>query len=400
MSSETLSSLFPSLSEKQIESLKNVAEWYSLNGEVVLRDFSKLKKRDVILLNKRIGSQSRKNENDLLLSQEYNTFPIEMKDAFSFDCFTDQEAQFWTAKELTFRRDREQFATLPERVKELFYSIFGFFSPGDGAICKNIDEFLSDCDNFTESLFFRFQAAIEVVHAESYGLAIESILTDRSKKEEVFAMVDTLECVKRKAEFMEKYIYSDIPKGYQCIAMACMEGVFFIDLFAIIFYFRDRGFLPEFIFLNEQIKKDETLHRDYYATIAKKYLSQIPDLDIEKVYDIIREAVEIEVDHVKFILSTPVDSEEVDEISGLTIPNLEGFSKMLADQILEMAGLPKLFNVEVELKWMRDMNVSEKTDFYSGRVGNYKRFDASAFRIKDWKKRTGEENSRKRKINL
>ncbi len=394
-----------SLSVEQLASVQEVVKYYLANPNgAILSPISSLQSRDIVRLNKRIRTQLRRNEENLLLSRRFNTFPIEMKDAFSFDSFTDQEAQFWTAKELTFKRDREQFPTLPERVKELFYSIFGFFSPGDGFICENIDEFISDCDNFTESLFYRFQAAIEVVHAESYGLAIESILTDRDKKEEIFGMINTLPCIRRKAEFMEKYIYSDIPKGYQCIAMACMEGIFFIDLFAIIFYFRDKGYLPEFIFLNEQIKKDETLHRDYYSTLSKKYLSLIEGEEnvLENVYDIIREAVEIEVDHVKFILSSPVESEEVDATSGLTIENLDGFAKMLGDQILELSGLPKLFNVEVELKWMRDMNVSEKTDFYSGRVGNYKHFDASKFRIKDWKKRTGEEkeSQRRKKVDL
>lgn len=372
---ESIGNIFDSLSSSQREIVNSLLSSLK-NGD--------LDDRSLHRANKYINTLIRRNKMNKRLSKKYNFFPLNKSKKHVYDFFNTQESQFWTSKELIFDEDRNQFETLPTRVKELFYSIFGFFSPGDGLICENIDEFTRDCDDFAESFFFRFQSAIEVVHAESYGFAIEKILTDRKKKTEIFEMVNELECVKRKAEFMEKYIYSDIHKGLQYIAMATMEGIFFVSLFAIIFYFRDRGYLRGFIFLNEQVKKDETLHRDFYATTSRKYLSDergfISDELLHSAQSIIREAVEIEIAHIEYILSSPVDSLEEDTLKGLTVENLSGFAKMLGDQICELSGvIPPIYNVEVDLKWMTDMNMSEKSDFYSNRVGNYKHAQISGF---------------------
>lgn len=331
----------------------------------------------------KIISLSEKKVSD---SRRYSLFPL--RDEMTWEMYCIQEAQTWTAKELEFKEDKNQFPTLPKRIQDLFYNIFGFFAPGDGLVSENILRFAEESEQYEETMFFIKQLDNEMTHAESYGMTIVSIIPEEDKRNEIFELMTTLDCVKSKGDFMKKYIDSDLPRGLRYLAAACMEGIFFVDLFAIIFYFRDDNYLPNFIFLNEQVRKDETLHRDFYCLMTKRYLQPS---DVEKVYEIIDEAIQVEIKHVEYLLKEPINSVEEDAIRGITVENLCIYSKMLADQILELCGLPKKYNVEIRLPWMLDANLSEKTNFYEGKVGNYKRFN-----VKDavnWKSRAGLDGS-------
>ena len=203
-------------------------------------------------------------KSDQLDSVVYSMFPIKDQDAWVFYC--KQEAADWSAKELDFLPDIENYKKLRPRYKELFNKILGFFVPGDGLIAKNVGcRFLNECDTYEESLFYNIQLKIEATHAESYSSTAISCIPDQKEQQEVFGAVDNIEAVKIKADFMKKYIDSNLPKELRMLASACSEGIFFVALFAIIFYFRDKHVMKTFIFMNEQISKDETLHRDFYC---------------------------------------------------------------------------------------------------------------------------------------
>lgn len=330
-------------------------------------------------------------EKDVKDSRRYGLFPLRDEAIWEFYC--KQEAQIWSAKELDFSNQKAAFDKLSPRIRELFKNLLSFFSPGDGLISENVVRFLQEAEQFEETLFYTIQITNEMTHGESYGLAIVSMIDNEAEQKEVFEMIDNLDCVKQKGNFIKSYIDSEESKGLRYLAAACSEGIFFVSLFAIIFFFRDENILPPFIFLNQQIKRDETLHRDYYSMMTKRTLK--PE-ETERAYQIIDEAVNVEIEHLKYILRTPVLSEEEDSIRGLTIENLSIYVKMLADQICELSGLPAKYNVETELPWMVDLNVSEKPDFYSVKVSNYKRFNLADGL--NWKKRAGVEGEKKKKI--
>ena len=49
---------------------------------------------------------------------------------------------------------------------------------------------------------------------------------------------------------------------------------------------------------------------------------------------------------------------------------------MLADQVAVLCGLEKIYDVSVTLKWMEDINLSQKTNFYERNVvGSYRKFN-------------------------
>jgi ribonucleotide reductase beta subunit family protein with ferritin-like domain len=312
----------------------------------------------------------------------YTMFPL--KDELSWQFYCTQECSLWSAKELDFTKDKEEFATLPRRYKELFYDLFGFFAPGDGMVSKALLRFLNESQSYEEQMFFIIQLFDELVHAESYGMTIVSIIPDEKTQNRVFGMIDTLPCIKAKGDYIEKYIYSDLSRGLRFVAAAVSEGVFFVTLFAIIFYFRSKGKMQNFIFMNEQISKDETLHRDYNCEKAKQYLK--PD-EMEMASTMIREGVEVELENVKYLLREPIDSAEADAVAGMTVENLGDYTKMLADQIFVGIGLGPFYKTKIDMPFLKDIALNRKTNFYEGTVGSYKKFNLSG--ALDWKKRAG-----------
>jgi ribonucleotide reductase beta subunit family protein with ferritin-like domain len=314
--------------------------------------------------------------------QRYSLFPIQDESAFEF--YKKQEAAIWSANEMEFTRDKNDYDRLEPRLKRLVDMILGFFAPADGLVSQNIAfRFLLECDTFEEMASFITQFFIELVHSENYGMQIMSCVPDEVEQKKIFEMCEELPCVKQKVEWMNKYLFSDEPRLIRLAAFAAAEGVFFSVLFAIIFWFRSKGILQNFIFMNEQISKDEGMHRDYGCYLFRKELSKggdyVPEGWKDKVTQLLDEALEVELEFLKVLVPEPIDD--------LNFEDLSDYAKVVTDHLRYSLGLPLKYNVKNKLTWMNDISLSQKGNFYEVRIGSYKNFS-----VKDalnWKKRCG-----------
>ena len=317
-------------------------------------------------------------------AKAYSAFPPNDEHQIDWEYFCRQETQFWTAKELDFTKDREEYAKLPPRYQKLYKDLLGFFVPSDGYITQSSLRFVLELKQFTAQVFLIFQIAIEVVHAESYGMAVAAIIPDKRERDEVYQMINTLPCVQAKGQFIKDLIESDRPLNERLFAAACCEGIFFVTLFAIIFSLRAKGFMKTFIFLNKQVATDETLHRNFF--LAK--LRQIGPPPRHTMVAILDRALQIEVDHLAYLLAEPIESVEADCLSGVTLENLTAYAKGLCDQILSACGGGTHHDVEVELPFMADLSVMKRPNFYEVQANGYKRTAVSE--AMEWRRRIGE----------
>jgi ribonucleotide reductase beta subunit family protein with ferritin-like domain len=315
-------------------------------------------------------------------SEIYSAFPIKDERSWRFYCL--QEAADWSAKSLEWKEDRKQFPSLPARYQQLFLQLFGIFSPLDGAVSANVLRLACEAPTYNAMMFLIMQMKIELTHSEAYGQAAMSVPISESHKREVFEFVDKQICVQHKTNFIEKYIESDESWALRSVAAACSEGIFFVSLFSIIFYFRNKGILKTFVEMNSYVMKDETLHRGFYCSEANVHLK--PE-EYEKAKSIISESVEIELEMIRFLLKEPIDSIEADTSAGLTIENLENYVRGLGDQISELCGMSKIYNVSYEPPWCQDMVLNQKQNFYEVKDGTYKKFDPEVGM--DWERRAG-----------
>lgn len=311
-------------------------------------------------------------------SENYSLFPV--KDEISYQFFKTQEAAVWSSNEMDFVRDKTDYQNLSKEEKKLIDMILGFFAPGDGLISQNIlFRFLLECETYEEMSAFIAQLFIELVHAETYGLMIATLLPTEEERNRVFQMCNEHPYLKKKTEWMEKYMYSNEPKPIRLAAFAIAEGLFFTILFVIIFWFRSRGILQTLIFSNEQISKDERLHRDFGCMLFKRYDTHFQYK--EQVIGMLREAVAIESEFIDSLLP--------EAIKELNKEDLKTYCTIVADNLLVEMSFDAIWREKLpeSLSWVTDTALNQKSNFFEITVGSYKQ--SSLKDALNWKKRVG-----------
>ena len=77
-------------------------------------------------------------------------------------------------------------------------------------------------------------------------------------REFLFNAVETMPCVKEKADWAIRWINDqNASYGERVVAFAAVEGIFFSGSFAAIFWLKKRGIMPGLTFSNELISRDE-----------------------------------------------------------------------------------------------------------------------------------------------
>lgn len=308
------------------------------------------------------------------IGERYSFFPI--KDEEMYEKFKEQESAIWSSSEMEFSRDLKDYLSLTPELKRIIDLVNCFFSATDGLIIDNIAlRFLLECKTMEEQSFYISQMFIETVHAETYSLIINTLITDPDERQRLFMAANNLPCVQAKTNWLNKHMTSDKSRSHRLLVFACGEGIFFTSSFLFVFYFRTKGVLQNIIFANEQISKDEGMHRDAGLLLHKRE----GPLTEEEAHQIVREAVELEFGFVDEVLPEPVEE--------LNASDVKNYVRFLGDHLLISAGYSKLYNIDVkELPtWMNDIAMEQKSNFYEVRVGNYKQTNLSY--ALDWRKR-------------
>lgn len=294
------------------------------------------------------------------LARRFSLFPI--TDSQMYRQMKTQEAVLWTSNELDFSADKHHYDKLSPELKRVIDYVNCFFSATDGLIVNNIaHRFLVEAKTLEEQAFFITQMYIELVHSETYSLIINTLVTDTTKRNSLFEAANNLRCVRNKNLWLENHMNSQNSKAVRLLAFCCAEGIFFVASFLFIFYFRSKGVLPNIIFANEIISRDESIHRD---TGILLYLRE-NGLSTEDATNTVKEAVELECQFVEEVL--------VNDIEDLTKNDVKKYVKFLGDHLLSACGHSKVWNIDSsELPtWIRDISLKQKGNFYEVRTGNY-----------------------------
>lgn len=181
----------------------------------------------------------------------------------------------------------------------------------------------------------RFARHRENIHSETYSLLIDTYIKDPAQREHLFDAVETIPCVKKKADWALRWI-SDRRSSFaeRLVAFAAVEGIFFSGSFASIFWLKKRGLMPGLTFSNELISRDEGMHTDF-ACLLFGHLRRRPHPDVVK--KIITDAVAIEQEFLTDAL--PV------ALIGMNSVLMCQYIEFVADRLLLSLGNPKHYNV-------------------------------------------------------
>ena len=233
-----------------------------------------------------------------LLKEEQNRFtlfPIKHKDIYGM--YQTQLNAFWTAEEIDYTADKKEWDSLDDDERYFIEHILAFFAGADGIVLENLlQNFTREMKWLEVNFAYSFQAMMENIHSTVYSLLIDTFIRDEDRKNELFNAIDTIPCVKRKADWALKWISSDASLGARLVAFAVVEGVFFSGSFCSIFWLKSRGKMVKALgHSNELISRDEGLHTDFAVLLYSKIVDKLSQQDIENIF---REAVQIETEFI------------------------------------------------------------------------------------------------------
>lgn len=289
-------------------------------------------------------------------------FPIQHDDIWGF--YKKSEASFWTAEEIDLEADLNDWENkLNDDERHFIKHVLAFFAASDGIVNENLAEnFVAEVQYTEAKFFYGFQIAMENIHSETYSLLIDSYIKDEQEKNKLFNAIDTLDCVKKKADWALRWIDNG-SFAERLVAFAAVEGIFFSGSFCSIFWLKKRGLMPGLTFSNELISRDEGLHCDFACLLYNNHV--VNKLPKEQIQKIITDAVEIEKEFVTDAL--PV------KLIGMNSDLMTQYIEFVADRLLVELGNDKIYNVENPFDFMEMISLQGKTNFFEKRVGDYQK---------------------------
>ena len=301
---------------------------------------------------------------------QYTFYPIENSKYYNH--YKKQVATFWTTEEVDLEKDRDHFENkLSENEQDFVKKVLAFFAASDGIVAENLDI------NFTQEITYkeistclRFQAMMEDIHGEMYSLMVDNLITDTQEKQYLLNAINTIPCVKEKAEWAKKWTNqntNDIQE--RLIAWACVEGIQFSGSFCAIIWLSKKNVMPGLQVANEFIRRDESCHTQ---TSVWLYNDLKPEFRLpeEKVHKIIKEALDIEKSFI--IESIPC------AMLGMNATLMSQYLEYVSDQLLIQLGYNKIWNTKNPFDFMENMSVENKTNFFEERVSEYNKANVGA----------------------
>jgi ribonucleoside-diphosphate reductase subunit M2 len=173
---------------------------------------------------------------------------------------------------------------------------------------------------------------MENIHSETYSLLIDTYIKDSAERARLFNAIETVPAVAKKANWALNWINSeDANYAERVLAYASVEGIFFSGSFAAVFWLKKRGLMPGLTFSNELISRDEGLHTDFACLMYKHLVNK---LSVERVQQIICEAVDIEIEFLTEALPC--------NLIGMNCDLMAQYIKFVADRLLVALATPKV----------------------------------------------------------
>ena len=280
-----------------------------------------------------------------------------------WEMYKKHEQSFWTAEEIDLHPDLVDWENkLNDDERHFIKHVLAFFAASDGIVNENLAvNFMSEVQIPEARCFYGFQIMMENIHSETYSLLIDAYIKDPKEKHYLFNAIETVPCVKKKADWALRWIQNG-SFAERLVAFAAVEGIFFSGSFCSIFWLKKRGLMPGLTFSNELISRDEGLHCDFACLLYSMLQNKMTQ---EQVHTIIKDAVNCEHEFVTDAL--PVS------LIGMNAKLMCQYIEFVADRLLVSLGYSKIYNAANPFDFMEMISLQGKTNFFEKRVGEYKK---------------------------
>lgn len=295
----------------------------------------------------------------------YSLFPIHHQDIWQE--YKKHMSSFWTAEEIDLSEDQKDWDNMNDNERFFIKQILAFFNNSDSIVNENL------CVNFIEEVkypeakcYYGFQMMMENIHSETYSLLIDTYIKDSKEKSQAFNALENFPAVRKKAEWALNWIESD-SFVERLIAFVAVEGIFFSGSFCSIFWLKNKNLMPGLCFANTLINRDESLHTDFAILLYNNHIEH--KLSDKRLKEIILSALTVEKEFITE--SLPVS------LIGMNSNLMKQYLEFVTDGILQKLGCSKEFNVENPFKFMEQIAIETKGNFFEGRTGEYQKANMS-----------------------
>ena len=293
----------------------------------------------------------------------FTLFPIQSSEEHLYRMYKQAVASFWTPEEIPFAKDAEDWGKLSPEEQHFIKQVLAFFAGSDGIVQENLaSRFQREVSSQVIKLFYSFQNAMEGIHSETYSLLIDTYVKDKQEQDHLFRAIETIPCIKKKADWALKWIESEQSFAKRLVAFAAVEGIFFSGAFCSIYWLKKRGLMPGLTFSNELISRDEGLHTLFAVAVYHTLKDKLTEAEIRTI---ITEAVEIEQEFITDALPC--------SLIGMNAKLMKQYIAFVADRLLVQLGAEKVYKVSNPFDFMELISLEGKTNFFEKKVSEYSR---------------------------
>jgi len=296
----------------------------------------------------------------------FTVFPIEYPNLWGL--YKKAQMSNWTSEEIDFSKDMDDWVSLSANEQHFIKTILAFFAASDGIVFENLNlNFGTEVQISEARSFYAYQQHNEMIHGETYSLLLEKYIRDPIEKNKMFRALETIPCIKKKAQWALEWFNPDKLFVERLIAFACIEGIFFSGSFCAIFWLKKRSLLPGLSFSNELISRDEGLHLEFAIELVSS-LKYKPKS--KNIIEIVKAAVEIEKEFIVEALPC--------QLIGMDSQKMSQYIEYVADRLLKQLGVVPVWNSTNPFDFMENLSLDGKTNFFEKRVGDYSKFADSS----------------------
>lgn len=291
----------------------------------------------------------------------FTLFPLQYPELFEY--YRKAVASFWTPQEISLADDVADWTEkLSEDERYFIKHVLAFFAGSDGIVMENLAaNFAREVQIPEARQFYACQMMMEAIHSESYALLIDS-LASPSEALRLFQAIETMEPVRKKAAWAQRYLDPSRRFAERLVAFICVEGILFSGSFCAIYWLKRRGVMPGLGLSNEFISRDEALHYDFGVALYKHLKHRLDEATVTKI---VTEAVDTELEFV-------VDAIPC-RLVGMNSDMMQQYIKYVADRALVDLGCRKAYNVDNPFPWMELIGLSGKSNFFERFPSEYQR---------------------------
>ncbi len=281
-------------------------------------------------------------------------------------------ANTWFPSEVNTSAESKNFSALSDNEQSIYKLTFAQLSFNDSAQEEYLSDFRRLANNRLVKSVLSLQIMQEVNHSKSYAVLLDAA----GNSEEVFNLYKYDQALNRKnqriAEQFARYIDGGSAEKMLLSAMASvnLEGIYFLLGFSYIYLLGDK--VPGARDMIKFIARDElNTHMPLFGNIFKTIQKENPisAATIDECYNMIRDAVDIELEYGNYLLDSFPIMGTTPELMKRTVHNY-------ANNRLKTIGLDPIFEEtpETYLQQLvtKHLNMNEvRSNFFESNVSNY-----------------------------